>query len=182
MLMYKNLLINRINSNQAIFFQDATIEYVNALGFRCKDFYEAAIILRSIDDNKFTGEGASPKGKYFLYDQSGTLHWFVHYRDACMFAGLEEGGLDAFIAFRRHWKDGFLWLLPEDVVDLDELLTTPKGVYCETKGFGFETVDDAARWLVNAGYAKSAENAKKQLVKHLEGKTALCYKMKFIEY
>lgn len=181
-LQYKNFLLNKINSVQAIFYRDLALEYARDLGYTCKDYYEASAVLQYIDDSKFCGEGVNDRGVYFLYDRSGNVYWFRNYKDACLFAGIEECSLNMFINFRRHWFNDFLWLLKEDIEYIGEILTTPKGVYCETKGFGFESVDDAARWIANCGYAINAETAKKQLIKHLEGKTSLCYKMKFIEY
>jgi hypothetical protein len=58
----------------------------------------------------------------------------------------------------------------------------PKLIYCETRRLQFNDVDEAARWLCEIGAATNFARAKQQLLKHLAGETASCYKLKFIEY
>lgn len=183
MLLYKNYLLQKINSNQGIFFKEAVYNYVSELGYKPQDDYDAITILKNIKDENYYGENYNEKGKYYLFDRQGNLFWFAHMKDMIMYAGGDaEWNTYNFYKFRRHWYNDFMYLAPEDIFELDEIINTKLGVYCETKDLGFSDVDEAARWLANGGYASSAENAKKQLVKHLEGKTALCYKMKFIKY
>lgn len=183
MLLYKNFLLQKINSNQAIFYKEAVYDYVKSLGYKVDDDYEAISILKIIDDNKYTGEGYSPKGEYYFANKYGELTWFTNVMDALMYNGEDAHSTGhGFLKYRRHWHNGLLYLLPDDICEIDELLSTPRGVYCETRDIGFESVDEAATWLANSGLASTPENAKKQLLKHLEGKTSLCYKLKFIQY
>lgn len=183
MLLYKDYLLRKSNSGQAMFYNNAIYNYVKELGLKPNDDYEAVMMLHHIDDNKYSGEGYEGTAQYYLYDKQGNLYWFKHIRDMIMYAGGDpEWSPYNFYKFRRHWYNGFMFLMTEDIFELEDILVHQEGVYCETKDIGFEDIDEAATWLYHGGYATSVENAKKQLVKHLEGKTSLCYKMRFIKY
>lgn len=183
MLLYKNYLLQKINSGKGMFYNSVAYHYVSELGLKPKDDYEAVMMLYHLDDKKYCGEGYESTATYFLMDRQENLYWFKHMKDMMMFAGGDpEWSVYSFYKFRRHWYNDFMFLMPEDIFELDNILIGKQGVYCETKDIGFEDIDEAAMWLYHGGYASTAENAKKQLTKHLDGQTALCYKMKFIKY
>ena len=83
--------------------------------------------------------------------------------------------------YRRRKKYDKYLLLPDDIYEIDSLAEGNR-IYCKTREIEFSSIEDAAGWLVNSGLAKEKIVALRQLTKHLEGKTAYCYGLKFIKY
>lgn len=181
-LFYRDYLIQKINNGRGIFYENAVYDYLESLGFYNYDFYEGVKLLRSLNDNIYCGTGINEAAQYYVYNNINGFIWFRSYYDAMIFLGIENAADNIFNLYHQHWYNEWLCLLPEDLPHLREYLEHRNGVFCETKGFGFESVDSAARWLVDSGCASNINNAKKQLEKHLDGQTSLCYKMKFVRY
>lgn len=181
-LFYRDYLIQKIESGRGLFYEEEIQCYLESLDFYHYDYYEGIKLLRSLDKEVYCGIGVSNSARYSLYNHVDGLIWFKSYYDAMMFLGIENAATNIFNIYRQHWYNNWLCLLPEDLPHLGEYAFNRSGVYCETKGFGFESIDSAARWLVDSGNATNINIAKKQLEKHLNGQTTLCYKMKFIYY
>lgn len=183
-LPYKEFLLKQILSSNAIFYQDVCVAYVRNLGIKVRDFYEAYEAITNLLDINYCGEGFSEKGNYFVIDESETMFWFCHYLDALTFIGVENGTLETFNSYRKHRLNGYLLCTKDDIFnnDIDDMITNRKGIFCESRNIGFDNIDSAVAWLVNSGYAKNTAIAKRQLMKHLEGNTTLCYGMSFVKY
>lgn len=99
------------------------------------------------------------------------------------FSQSDKADIEAYFdIYRCRLRSGFWWFRAEDEEVMAETLMRPKFVYCESRRLQFNNVDEAAKWLCDASYATNLQRAKQQLLKHLAGETASCYKLKFIEY
>lgn len=185
-LRYKNFLILQLDKGVIKnFWEEPVIRYAASLGHN-GDFYDCWSFLMKIKDEDYCGEGFNPKAKYYLYDGDG-FYWFINRKDATMFGGVEANNLfdeynDVFARYRRHWRDGYLWLYPEDIDDIESIAEEPKKITCEERNVVFDTEEAAAKWLVDIGKAASVQSAMRQLKKNLDNETRFCYGLKFIKY
>lgn len=182
MLRYKQYIINKIATagDMVKFFESSLIDYVNNLG-HIGDFYNCWSWLQNEDDDKHNGIDYEPTAKYYVYDKNDdVLYWYHSYKDALLMAGFDFDALtkENFMKYRRRSRNGFYMLLPEDIYELDALVEEHH-IYCHTREIEFNTIEEAAIWLVNSGAAANANVAKRALEKHLKGETSCCYKMKF---
>lgn len=169
------------------------------------DEYSCISILTSIDEEKYSGvwnpsQELPLRANYIMVDgKTGERFWFTSAYDAISFVNYQQGitrdlalmgyaqSTESevevyFNAYRGRIKNGFWWFTKEDEDIIAETMMRPKLIYCETRRLQFNDVDEAARWLCETGAATNFARAKQQLLKHLAGETASCYKLKFIEY
>lgn len=185
-LPYKNYLLRQLETagDKIKFWETPTIDYANRLGCNDNSFYECWNFLNKIKDENYSGFGFDPKGKYYTYSkETDELLWFADYKDALIEAGFQAEVLsqEIFMKYRRRKKYDKYLLLPDDIYEIDSLAEGNR-IYCKTREIEFSSIEDAAGWLVNSGLAKEKIVALRQLTKHLEGKTAYCYGLKFIKY
>lgn len=181
------------------FWEEVLTKYAKDLG--CEegnDYYNCLFYLSSLKDSDYCGEGIDPRANYYIYKRdSRQLFWFYLSSDAVAWVNVENGydpsyyprdGSEKgyswtryFDEYRGYYKNGYYWLHAEDIDKLDSVLDQKPLVHCIDNGMTFPDRATCAGWLYNSGRAVSLDNAKKTLDKHLSGKTATCYKLRFEE-
>ena len=133
-LPFKQKLFNMIQNLGLKTCETMLVDYANVLGYDTDDYMKAYFFLQSIDDKQFCGEGLSSKAKYYLYDGT-TFYWFVSRRDAELYAcpnslnAVSTREADQANSFATLWRKnywGFWFLYPNDLIDLDEIVSQKK--------------------------------------------------------
>ena len=196
-LYYKEFLINQEKTAVGALFIRQVMNYLDTLNITCTK--ENAIdLLHNINDNNYCGVGIVPEhANFIMYKQNVEFYWFVNPYDAIMFVNYQNnikkdcalegypqssGWSTYFDRYRGHCERGYWWLYKDDVEYLDEIISAPKKIWCESRRLEFLSVEDAARWLVQIGKAANMATATRQLTKNLSGQTGSCYGLVFKEY
>lgn len=197
-LYYKEFLLEKEKTAVGPLFTKQVMNYLTTLGVQCTEA-NAISLLHYISDNRYCGSAQElPENAYFvMYRENESFYWFTNPYDAIMFVnhrnGIKKdcalegypqsnGWTTYFDRYRGHKEKGFWWLYVDDMPFLEEILSAPKKIWCETRRLEFLSVEDAARWLTQIGKAANITVAIRQLTKHLSGQTAACYGMVFKEY
>ena len=189
-------------------FRDFLIRKTNELGIKLyeNEIYRYAAELNEVDSTKtdddiavcyskiryadpglYCGNGRSTRARYYLLDEYNSLYWFASARDAVLFAMPDTCAIvgtimdvsAVFHKYHRYFNEGFYFLYPEDLDNIDEITSRQHGYVCLDKNIRFDTEEDIVIWLVNSGLASNAATARRQLTKHLMGNTTACYKLRF---
>lgn len=196
-LYYKEFLIKQEQTAVGPLFIRQVMNYLNTLDILCNE-ENAIALLHNIKDNNYCGVASIPShANFIMYKQNEEFYWFVNPYDAIMFVNkinniqkdcaLEgypqsSGWSTYFDRYRGHYERGFWWLYKDDIPYLNEIISAPKKIWCETRRLEFLSIEDAARWLVQIGKAANMATATRQLTKNLSGQTGACYGLVFKEY
>lgn len=191
-LPFKEFLLRKTKELGIKFYENEIYRYAEELdSVDCKrtpdDIAACYANIRYAEDRYYCGEGTSERANYYLMDEQHNLYWFVSARDAILFASPSSKAIvgtmvdmkDIFHSYHRYFNDGFYFLYPDDLYDLETILSQKRGYICVDKNLRFDTEEDIIMWLVNSGVASNAATARRQLTKHLMGQTSACYKLRF---
>jgi len=201
LLRKKQLLTLNDENPTSLLFRESITDYARALGSEDHEFYSSLNFLREVDDSLFVGVGAKKEeletienANFFLYEiETQNFYWFHTASDAVKFIQKSNNSLlppdaDAFSLeadflslFRRYNLlrfQKFYWIQKSsfEVFDAEDVVSNPR-FYCVTKNITFQTIDEAAHWLVSINKAKSFTTALKALKRHFEQGTKSCYGM-----
>ena len=191
-LPYKEFLLKKTKELGIKFYENEIYRYAEELNevdfVRTNDDIAVCYAtIRYAEDSHYCGEGISGRARYYLLDEQHNFYWFVSARDAVLFASPESKAVigtivdieSIFHRYHRYFYEGYYFLYPEDLDDLDNILSRQRGYICVDKNLRFDTEEDIIMWLVNSGLASNAATARRQLTKHLMGETNACYKLRF---
>lgn len=191
-LPFKEFLLNKTRELGVKFFENEIYKYAEELngidGKRTdEDLAKCFATIRYSDDKLYCGEGISDRARYYIMDGAYNLIWFSSAKDAILYAvpesraalGASAYAESIFSKYHQFYYEGFYFLYPEDLDNLDSILAQQRGFICLDRNIHFKTEGEIVQWLVNSGMASNEGNARKQLAKHLAGETNTCYKLRF---
>lgn len=195
MYLYKDFLLD---SNYELY-QSSILSYACSLGYNNTgdDKYSPINFLQHLKESDCFGYGKDERAKYYLRDFAGTV-WFRHVYDAIMYAhimdntpfnavafgnqGIENNGDALFDKFNGTVVLGFEWIKAYNIDNVPSIADRQQVLYCIGNGcigIRFNTVEEAAEWLVHNSRASSAAIACRQIRRNLNNETNLCYGYKF---
>lgn len=190
---YKYYLIDLMRADTFLkeFYFTLIKEYLKDFNIIPEDIYSGIKFLQELDDDEIAGIGINDKAVYYLMEKNTSLlYWFISERDAVTFARSKdeyESGvvMNEYINFYTLHKKCYLefwWLLPEDLDKIEEIKLQKKQIICVDNDLIFDSIDEILTWFKKNAIAKDLNVARRQLIKHLNGETNTCYKMKFMEW